>query len=70
MGQPPSSIEPAETQLPPGKCVIGGLDYRLDTSAKSLWTGLDNCSLLICRPMNVPNVAGMNNSTIAVKNGV
>lgn len=27
--------------------MTGGLDYRLDTRAKSLWTGLDNCSLLI-----------------------
>ena len=30
-----------------GKWMIGGLDYRLDMRAKSLWTGLDDCSLLI-----------------------
>lgn len=47
--------------------MIGGLDCGLDTSAKSLYTGLDNCSLLICRLPNVPNVAGTRNSTIAVK---
>lgn len=56
-----------EPHFPPIEGVIGGLDHRLDTSAKSLRTGLDNCSLLICRPLYVPNVAGMRNSTAAVK---
>lgn len=28
-------------------------------SAKSLWTGLDNCSILVCRPPNDLNLVRM-----------
>ena len=68
---PISAVDPYRMEQPPSSCsqlsliyflektVIGGLDYRPDTSAKSLWTGLDNCSLLICRPPTSPQ-CGMN----------